>query len=377
MNPSDSSVSTDKGPPNSRHATNCEPFKFETEPPGTSGLPTRISKKLGIDHPEEESVLPSPLHSLDDLSQRLLEQKLEMEGRESYLTVDFCVKEMATSTDIETVFSRNPRTQDAIVRSQYDSSPPPPYSYNDTYRYQGRVGSTPVYQEVYMPPGAPPPPMETSRAPAYQANYDDPYDFLGFENKQIRNRFIQKVYTILSFQLLLAFGFIAACVYVRPLKMFVGSNMLMMVLATVILFVLEITLFCYEAARRMFPVNFFLLFLLTFALAYVIAVLACNVTEEAVLLAVGSTALICLVVTFIAWMNWFDVTTWGTIFCFMSVVLIVYGLIALIITLLTGSNIAYIIYACLATVLFCLYLLYDTQQIMGGGRIALSPEEYI
>ncbi|VEN60752.1 unnamed protein product, partial [Callosobruchus maculatus] len=63
--------------------------------------------------------------------------------------------------------------------------------------------------------------------------------------------------------------------------------------------------------------------------------------------------------------------------CVAGCIVLMYGLVATIVALLTGSTIMYLIYSCLLCLLFSMFLMYDTQQVVGGKRIQLSTEEYI
>lgn len=50
---------------------------------------------------------------------------------------------------------------------------------------------------------------------------------------------------------------------------------------------------------------------------------------------------------------------------------------AIIVALTTGLTILSTVYSSLAALLFSLFLIFDTQRIMGGKKHSISPEDYI
>lgn len=57
-----------------------------------------------------------------------------------------------------------------------------------------------------------------------------------------------------------------------------------------------------------------------------------------------------------------------------TVILLVFGIIAIFVR----SNVVNLIYASLGVFIFSMYLIYDTQLMLGGKhKYSISPEEYI
>ncbi|XP_013144893.1 PREDICTED: protein lifeguard 1-like, partial [Papilio polytes] len=83
----------------------------------------------------------------------------------------------------------------------------------------------------------------------------------------------------------------------------------------------------------------------------------------AVMMAVGITAAICLTLTLFAMQTKYDFTAMGGILLCATVVLLLFGLIAMF---LPGNRIVTLVYASLGALLFSVYLVYDTQLMMGG-----------
>jgi FtsH-binding integral membrane protein len=97
---------------------------------------------------------------------------------------------------------------------------------------------------------------------------------------------------------------------------------------------------------------------------------------DAVLLAVGITAVICLALTAFSFQTKWDFTAMGSGLFVCLVVLVIFGFLAMF--LRNTFPILNLVYACLGALLFSVYLVYDTQLMIGGKhKCSISPEEYI
>merc|ERR1739844_113844 len=96
---------------------------------------------------------------------------------------------------------------------------------------------------------------------------------------------------------------------------------------------------------------------------------------EAVLIAVGITAGVTLGLTLFAFQTKIDFTACGGMLCALLMILMIAG----IILGFTGTSKAAMIgYGSAGALVFSLYIIYDTQLMMGGKhKYALDPEEYI
>ncbi|XP_039300410.1 protein lifeguard 3-like [Nilaparvata lugens] len=88
-------------------------------------------------------------------------------------------------------------------------------------------------------------------------------------------------------------------------------------------------------------------------------------------------ALVCLAVSLIAWCCPFDITGCGMLMCVLGIAFSVFGLASIVLVSFFKIKFIMLIYAGFGVALFSLYLMFDTQQIMGGKRVELSPEEYV
>uniref|UniRef100_A0A8C7IES1 Protein lifeguard 1-like n=1 Tax=Oncorhynchus kisutch TaxID=8019 RepID=A0A8C7IES1_ONCKI len=170
-------------------------------------------------------------------------------------------------------------------------------------------------------------------------------------------------------QLLVTFGIICAFLYWEALRLWSMKTYWFSSCMIAVVLVIIISLSCCVNVRRKVPLNFLALGL------FVKFGLCCRFYEaEAVMWAVGATALVSLALSVFAMQSRWDFTLasgglW--VFCW---TLISFALLCGIMR----SQYVYIVYACLGTLLFSLYLVMDTQLILGGNhKYSISPEEYI
>jgi hypothetical protein len=94
----------------------------------------------------------------------------------------------------------------------------------------------------------------SDKASAYSAD-----SYASFQDKLVRQGFIAKVYGILSVQLFVTFGIVAAVVLVPSLSHFVQNNIGAYYAAYVLMIVCLIAISCCGNARRSYPTNYILL----------------------------------------------------------------------------------------------------------------------
>lgn len=91
-------------------------------------------------------------------------------------------------------------------------------------------------------------------------------------------------------------------------------------------------------------------------------------------MAVGITAVVCFSLTIFAFQTKWDFTVMGGVLFVAVIILMLLGIIAIF---FPGKTMK-MVYASLGALVFCVYLIYDTQLMMGGKhRYSISPEEYI
>ncbi|XP_038838765.1 protein lifeguard 1 [Salvelinus namaycush] len=276
--------------------------------------------------------------------------------------------------------------------------PPPPYSQDDgqqnPYGQQNPDGqnnnSSPHYGlsvgpgniAVVSPAGqyndmgqGHPEDQQQQWAPPLPPDYSTGLEDTGcFDDKAIRRGFIKKVYLTLMIQLLLTFGIICAFLYWEALRVWSMNTYWFSYCMIAVVLVIIVALSCCADVRRKVPLNFLALGLFTIAEGLLLGSVTVFYEAEAVMWAVGATALVSLALSVFAMQSRWDFTLasgglW--VFCW---TLISFALLCGIMR----SQYLYIVYACLGTLLFSLYLVMDTQLILGGNhKYSISPEEYV
>ncbi|XP_064542593.1 protein lifeguard 1 isoform X2 [Drosophila montana] len=195
-----------------------------------------------------------------------------------------------------------------------------------------------------------------------------------FDDQSIRKGFIRKVYLILMVQLLITFGFVSVFTFSKATQEWAMHNPALFWIALAVMLVTMICMACCESVRRKTPLNFIFLFLFTLAESFLLGIVAGQYQADEVLMAVGITAAVSLGLTLFALQTKYDFTMCGGVLVACLVVFIIFGIIAIFIP----GQIIGLVYASLGALLFSVYLVYDTQLMLGGNhRYAISPEEYI
>uniref|UniRef100_A0A8C6KV07 Protein lifeguard 1-like n=1 Tax=Nothobranchius furzeri TaxID=105023 RepID=A0A8C6KV07_NOTFU len=184
--------------------------------------------------------------------------------------------------------------------------------------------------------------------------------------------FVRKVYLTLMIQLLFTVGIICAFLYWNTLRSWVLRTSWFSYTMMSVVLVLAIFMSCCGSVRRRVPLNFIALGLFTLAEGLMLGSVAAYFDAEVVLWAVGATAFVSFSMSLFAMQSKWDFTLGAGFLWALCWSLISFALLCAIIR----SQFLYIFYSFLGTVLFSLYLLFDTQLIL-GGKYEISPEEYV
>jgi FtsH-binding integral membrane protein len=192
-------------------------------------------------------------------------------------------------------------------------------------------------------------------------------------NDDIRKGFIKKVYSILTLQMLIV---VAACVLTmldKKIASFQRKNKEYFYIAMVLSIILLLVLTCFTKIARKVPLNYFLLLIFTGCEAYMVSY-ACAVTKpKVVLMAASMTAGMVLLLTLYACVTDSDYTTFGAYLFAAAMAMLLMG----IFYMFTKNKLVYIILCGLGVLLCSIYIIYDTQLILGNKTNSLSPEDFI
>uniref|UniRef100_A0A3Q2Z6B7 Protein lifeguard 3-like n=1 Tax=Hippocampus comes TaxID=109280 RepID=A0A3Q2Z6B7_HIPCM len=281
-----------------------------------------------------------------------------------------------------------PPYEDALHHPKYDptllqqgSADPLPPSYSpgpDMYAgppsYWGQAG-------MWAAPGISPSAMATT-IPTLSAGMPatNPREMEGFlstqwESTSVRHAFIRKVYLILAAQLTVTFSVVAVFTFVEPVKMFVIKYPGIYWASLVVYFMVYCILICCKEPRRRFPWNLVLLAVFVSSGDYTSE--AIYYETKAVFLAMGITALVCVTVTVFCFQTKVDFTSCGGFLCIAAILLVIIGTVTAIVLSFHYVPWLHMLYAAIGAIIYTLFLVYNTQLLIGNRELALSPEEYV
>ncbi|XP_069675778.1 protein lifeguard 1-like [Periplaneta americana] len=262
------------------------------------------------------------------------------------------------------------KEQNLSGQHQQGKSPPPGYPPPGYLPY-----GHPYYNTSMVP---------TSDSPAYrpgrqqQESFEDEERFgISFSEKHVRAAFVRKVYTIITLQLLWTTAVCAVFMFIG-LPMFLIQNFFIVYILLGVFFALAMVITCFQTLRRKSPINIILLAAFTIVMSLIVGIMTAFHDVLSVLLALGSTVIVCTIIILFACQTKYDITGCGPLLLVLGIAVMTYCLIVLILNIFYRyDKILHLVGAGLSTGLFSLYLMYDTQMIMGGRRIEISPEEHI
>lgn len=287
------------------------------------------------------------------------------------------------------------KQQPPPYQAPYPQQPYPQQPYAGQPQYPGQQpyyppgpGAYPPQQPGVYPPGPPPvvmpPPQPVRGGMAYTSGgYDSDAEGgnygtdlgIGFTDKAVRRGFIRKVYGILLCQLLVTGAFIAVFTFSEPVRVWSRQSQWLYIVALVVLLVCMLAMACCEGVRRKSPMNYIFLGVFTIAEAFMLGTMVAKFDAESILIAVGACAAVSLALTLFAFQTKWDFTACGGMMCALVVVLFICGIVMIFVPY---SKYAMIGYGALGAVVFSLFIVYDTQLMLGGKhKYTLDPEEYV
>jgi len=200
-------------------------------------------------------------------------------------------------------------------------------------------------------------------------------DVSDFKEDKYRKSFITKVYTILMVQLSVTALVAGLFMNNASINEWVNANMNEIYIPLIIiLFILIIMIGCIGTLRKTAPWNYIILALVTLLMSFLVGFAAAQHQTNIVLMAALFTIGITLSLTIFAWSSKYDFTSWHPYMFVILVVVILFGIIGGIF----HDQIVNVAYSALIALIFSIYLVIDTQSIIGGNhRYQFAPDEYI
>ncbi|KAM4689700.1 protein lifeguard 3-like [Discoglossus pictus] len=259
-------------------------------------------------------------------------------------------------------------------RKPFDSYMPPPPDYTSAPAPGPNYSSYPQNQQPqinYPLPDYNFKPDVENVPPEYTTGFEDSSPFA---ERDIRRAFIWKVYITLAIQLVVTVGLICMFIFWNTLREWVHDVPYFGFALCGVSLIMVIGFSCCDKIRRKVPANFIFLGLFTLVEGCLLGSLAAQYSADAVLWATGATVFVTMGLTLFAVQTKWDFTLLSGALCMTFLVFLSYGFLAAILRTAWLD----ILYACIGTFIFGMYLVVDTQRIVGGkNRHSTSPEEYI
>jgi len=165
------------------------------------------------------------------------------------------------------------------------------------------------------------------------------------------------------------------CQYVRLPDAQVENWLIVCGVSAVLGLVILIPMMCCTKLRTSFPLNYILLGLFTICESLSLGVVGLVYTTESIMLAAGLTFAMVLGLTIFAFQTKIDFTQCRSA---MFVILFLFIICGILFAFIPYSRQMEIVYGGIGAAIFSIYLIIDTQMMMGGShKFSISPEEYV
>ncbi|KAG1358617.1 protein LIFEGUARD 2 [Cocos nucifera] len=193
------------------------------------------------------------------------------------------------------------------------------------------------------------------------------------ESPDLRWAFIRKIYSILTVQMLLTVAVAAVVVTVRPISHFFvssGAGLGLYIFLIILPFIVLCPLYYYHQTH---PWNYLFLGIFTVSLSFAVGLTCAFTSGKVILESVILTAVVVVsltLYTFWAARRGYDFSFLGPFLFAAVMILIIFALIQILFPL---GRISVMIYGGLAAIIFCGYIIYDTDNLIKR----YSYDEYI
>ena len=200
-------------------------------------------------------------------------------------------------------------------------------------------------------------------------SYKDYYE----DDPQIRLGFVRKVYGILTVMLTVTVLMCIPSLTSDTYAQWQVDNTWLLWTCLAVYLVLGFTIICCKGLARSVPTNYILLFIFCLSLSYIVSAICATYAPNIVIMAAIMTTGITLALTIYAMTTKTDFTVCGGLLFVLVMALILFGLFALFFNV----KILYTFYCILGVIVYGIYLIMDTQLIMGGKTHQISMDDYI
>ncbi|XP_070584259.1 protein lifeguard 1-like [Erythrolamprus reginae] len=195
-----------------------------------------------------------------------------------------------------------------------------------------------------------------------------------FADRAIRRSFLWKLYLMLTFQLGYTVGIICMFIYWKYLKIWVQRRPWFCYSLLPAILLMAIALACCDHARRKFPLNVILLALFTILMGTWLGSIDAFFDADTVMWTVASTSLVIFGLCLFALQKKWQLTITSGILLILLFSLTITGVLCSFMPL----ELTAVFYSGIGTFLFGIYLLIDTQLMLGKRHhYRLNPDEYV
>ncbi|XP_047956029.1 protein LIFEGUARD 4-like [Salvia hispanica] len=184
------------------------------------------------------------------------------------------------------------------------------------------------------------------------------------ETPELRWAFIRKIYVIIGIQLLLTAAVAAVVITLHPISHFFATTRAGLVLYILLIFIPFLVLWPLFYYYQKHPLNYFLLAIFSLSLAFLVG-LACSYTNGKVILesAILTAAMVVSLTLYTFWAakRGRDFNFLGPFLFGALIVVILFGIIQILFPL---GKLGVMIYGGLASIIFCGYIVYDTDNLI-------------
>lgn len=189
----------------------------------------------------------------------------------------------------------------------------------------------------------------------------------------IKKGFIYKVYSLLLIQLALTFGFVVMGNEIKALSNFLLNHFIIYIIIVFIPLIILIYFIYKPEKTRQVPLNYILLFVFTLSEGYTLTRFTLDFQKKSIYFSMLLTLIAVLTLTIYAYKTKKDFTLLGgTLWVFLTLLII-----GEIINLFLRIKLLYFIFNIIGICLFSVYIIYDTQLIIGNKNNKLSEDDYI
>ena len=190
--------------------------------------------------------------------------------------------------------------------------------------------------------------------------------------KSLRLGFIKKVYGVLSAQLLIT-ALISSIGFIDEVKKFYLNSIVLFWVSFGLSICVLLPLICFKSVAKKVPINYILLFIFTICEAVMLSYMIAYVNDwKTVVTAASITILVTLGLTLYACTTKTDFTFLGGMLFVCSILLLCLGIFSLFF-----GNFINTLYCVLGVLLYSIYLIFDTQLIMGKFGHEFEIDDYI